>query len=255
MRVLDQLKIGGSIAAAWPLYTITNKSSLVAKIIATLAIAIFTTCSLGYYAIYSYRYLAARKFEAKVQSLESAIRANQLEAVRELFKATPNLKGTLNGYQGRTPNLLHLAVENEHTEMIDLLIANGARLDAESRMGSPLAVAVYRGKANMVQFLLERRANPNLGDGYRAPIYLASLETEGPAAIDLIRLLANANANLAINNTLWTPLTRVALHWDTHPEKVRETLLLLIQKGVRLGANDAIANPDAHQFILDNTPL
>jgi len=246
---MNAIRAVSSMAIDWPLETVSHPSSVVAKIVAAAVMAIFTVFSLGYYVVYASRYFANKRFERLIPQLESAVTSNDLAKARELFAADPKLKEVLNGYEGRTPNLLYLAVDHQHPEMIDFLIHHGADLNAQGRMGTPLAVAVYQGRLNMVQYLLQKKADPNLGDGHRTPITLAALECPAPACFDIMNLLIRNQAN--VSGTRLLPA--VALYyWNTYPERTRETLTLLMQHGATLGSNDDIENQEALQFIRNN---
>ena len=79
--------------------------------------------------------------------IHDAAKAGDLEKVKALLKANPDLvnsKDTSRRYDGYTP--LHSAVEKRQNEMVELLLANKADVNANvSSVGSPLHLAAARG--------------------------------------------------------------------------------------------------------------
>ena len=95
--------------------------------------------------------------------IHDAAKNGDLEKVRALLKANPDLvnsKDTNSRYDGYTP--LHSAVEKRQKEMVELLLANKADVNANvSSVGSPLHLAAARGYMDMVELLLAKKAKVN----------------------------------------------------------------------------------------------
>lgn len=89
-------------------------------------------------------------------------RKGTVEQARPLLQRDPKLANAENaeGY----PALI-LACYRSNNEVAKYLLANGAGIDAISGMGTALMASVVKGNDEMVSYLLEKRANPNLADG------------------------------------------------------------------------------------------
>jgi ankyrin repeat protein len=87
---------------------------------------------------------------------------------------------------GNTP--LHAAVAGKRHELVELLIAAGADVDAQDADGwTPLNLAAHEGQPETVSLLLAKRADPTIPDNTgQLPVQTA--EREGHAAVlDLLR--------------------------------------------------------------------
>lgn len=249
MRICGGIQLAVSMAAQMPLEKIrSEKANCLVKMISAVAIAVLTVFSLGYYAYYAHRYYADQKLSAAQLQLEGAIGNNDLDRVKEIFRTLPESKKLLNGYQGRTPNLIHIAVIHQHIPMVAFLASQGADLNGEGRVGTPLAAALYRGHLAMTAYLLQNGADPNRGHGFSSPLILALTEAPYPVQLDLVLHLLRHHANPNIESQ-FSLLRLVANHWETEPEKSRATLLLLLERGDRLKESDPIENPEILQFI------
>ncbi|XP_021835582.2 uncharacterized protein [Spinacia oleracea] len=62
--------------------------------------------------------------------------------------------------KGFTP--LHYAAQKGRANLLRLLISKGAKVDAQSPLGTPLQAAAVHGMTDAVMFLLDNNANPNL---------------------------------------------------------------------------------------------
>lgn len=252
MKICEQAKSGLSIVAQMPLEKIQSPSAC-AKIVSAIAIAIFTLCTFGYYAFYANRYFANKKICAAKLEIESAIHRNDIEKIKKLFHEYPDTKKCINGgFQGSVPNLLHIAVDCKHIPIIEFLISQGADLHAIGRMGTPLAVAIRRGHLDMAEYLLQKKASPDLGDGIRSPLYMAMIEAPENKKFDLVYLLLKSNADPNIKNPFYTLTKFISDYWEIQPEKARELLFLLADKGL---ANEAEMNPQMLQVFREEILL
>ncbi len=83
---------------------------------------------------------------------------------------------------------LHLAAKNGHLKTCEILLANGANVDAKnSRDHTPLWMAVDRGHVHVVERLLEYGADVNISQAHRlnAPILIAAER----GYLDIIKLI------------------------------------------------------------------
>jgi ankyrin repeat protein len=107
-------------------------------------------------------------------------------------------------------NCLCAAAKGDHPDAARQALADGADINARDRLGrGPLHLAVREGEVEMVAFLLEQGADPNLlSEGRsRAPHF----EAEKDKQADVIGLLAKGGANLnAVDCWGWTALEHAA---------------------------------------------
>jgi ankyrin repeat protein len=130
---------------------------------------------------------------------------------------------------GRTA--LHRAAENGHDEVVDILLKNGATVDAkETKFGqTSLHLAALNGHRTVAQKLLENGAETDLKDGNEwMAIHIAAWTGKE----EVVRVLSE---NLHVNETGKDNLT--ALHCAAAQGHVKVTQLL-IQRGADVNAED-----------------
>lgn len=252
---MNQLCFISKSIVLWPLKTIdSNTENYLKKIVAAVAIAIFTVFSLGYYAYYANNFFQSRAFDRDVEVLTQLVRTDHLDEVRQMLEEKPELKNALNGHGGRTPCILHFAVAGQARQMINYLVEQGASLNAIGRLGSPLDVAIYNNDLPMVRFLLENGVSPDsLAMGHTPPIFYAASEGEPPHNLEIVQVLAEAGASVNPVRAV-SLLARIANRWwEQNPEKTEQTLRMLIERGARLlGPDEEIIHPDARAFLQSN---
>ncbi len=95
--------------------------------------------------------------------------------------------------EGGGETALHHAIEGQHYDVVKVLIAAGANLNAKSSSETPLMAAIRLDDAKMVQLLLENGANPNAHkDGFTA---LGSALLDGKVAVIRTLLQMGADPN------------------------------------------------------------
>jgi ankyrin repeat protein len=127
---------------------------------------------------------------------------------RELNSQGVDTRELKNGY---TP--LDLAeFANNHNKLVQLLVAHGANVNAQSDSGAtPLFWAVMRDEKDDVKFLLDHGANPNLADAYGDTILDCALHLGFQS---LVGMLVDKGADVnAQDQSLHRPLT-YALQMD-----------------------------------------
>jgi ankyrin repeat domain-containing protein 50 len=88
---------------------------------------------------------------------------------------------------------LYLAAINGHVEMVDLLLAKGANVDAESLQGwSPLVAAASRGHLDAAKVLL---ANGAKADTYSNTHWSPLLAAASHGYVEMVKFLLNVGAN------------------------------------------------------------
>jgi len=102
------------------------------------------------------------------QALHNAARNNDKEKVMQLIKSGTPIDVVDDS--GQTP--LGEAVFMGHMDMVKLLLDNGALIDGvKSWLGSPLMQATTWKKVEIVEFLLSRKANPNIRSEPNPAVY------------------------------------------------------------------------------------
>ncbi len=182
---------------------------------------------------------------AQWTALHGAARGGDRATVEVLIEAGAAVNVVDNG--GRTP--YDVAAANGHTETAELLADHGAEMTIHAAAGlgdldrveemlaadpglledtggaadTPLEVAVQAGQLNVVEFLLERGADPDVGrDRHEAPLHTAA-KSRKRDALRILKVLLEHGADLdARNFASETPL-HVAV-WQTRPKFVAALL-------------------------------
>lgn len=247
------LKYVGHKILDMPLETISSKSSSpLAKLVSAVAIAALSIISLGSYIVYAKNFFHERKVQNLKHELEAAINSGEATTVDQLFTKMPELKKFLNGNAGSTPLWLHMAAKNNDEAMVKVLIKHEAVIDADGRAGTPLACAVRAGHLYMVKSLVEKNANPNLGDGSSSPLFIAA-ESDHPSRYAIMKyLLVEKNASTSYNMGK-NILARFATNRfkKEEEEQAKEVMGLLISHGALLNysSNHFNVKPENLEFI------
>lgn len=121
-------------------------------------------------------------------------RHGSVEQLEKLYHANPELIMSKND-GGFTP--LTLACYNGNLEVVKFLVSKLDDINVVSKFGTPLMAATYKGHTNIVQILLEHKANTDLQDdkGETVAHYAVFFKK-----YDIIKLLVRAKANFRIKN-------------------------------------------------------
>ncbi|XP_042057337.1 ankyrin repeat domain-containing protein 17-like isoform X2 [Salvia splendens] len=114
-----------------------------------------------------------------------------------------NLKGT---------TALHYAILNGNKELMELVVAKGIRVDADSRDGTSLQIASSRGDVWAVKFLLSRDAKPDLCFLVPEPPLVCAVTARSFECLELL-LKAKADPNKYFSG--FGPLSYAAREADT----------------------------------------
>ena len=93
-------------------------------------------------------------------SIHKAATLGNIEAVKQHLAAGADVNAK--DKYGRTP--LHTAVDGDYKELIELLIAEGADVNANSKIGTPLHSAATWGQKEIVELLIAAGADVNAKD-------------------------------------------------------------------------------------------
>ncbi len=97
---------------------------------------------------------------------------------------------------------LLLAIENDNSEMVALLLKHGADVNLESGGVTPLLLAIENDNPEMVAFLLKHGADVNLESGGVTPLLLA-IENDNP---EMVAFLLKYGADVNFESSGVTPL-------------------------------------------------
>ena len=179
--------------------------------------------------------------EDPVEALFDAVKSGALAKIEELFKSDPNLVGAKD-FEGYTP--LHLAVYYNRKEVVKYLLAGGANVNAKCRFGfTPLHMAAEGASKEITELLLARGADVNASENHGIkPLHFAVNPGIGdefvPAGyMDTVRLLLDKGADVNAKDNFG----RTPLHWLAygHPSRTNRAMAeLLLEKGADVNAQD-----------------
>src|SRR5262249_24755471 len=117
-----------------------------------------------------------------------------------------------------TPLLFAARVDD--LESAKLLVAAGADVNEQDAWGiSGVTLAAHSGFAEMVEFLLDKKADPNAGKSGFLGIHEAIMRRDEKVAAALLNHGADPNAKLGS----WTPTRRTSKDYNFDPELVGAT--------------------------------
>lgn len=126
-------------------------------------------------------------------------RKGNVEELKSYLKANPNTLNSVNE-NGSTP--LILACYYNNIDVVRELVYQGADIDSKIDMGTALMAAVVKGNDDIVLFLLEKGANPNLKDSNQSTALIyATLFKNKEIMSMLIKYKADKNLKDARNLT------------------------------------------------------
>ena len=132
------------------------------------------------------------KGTGNISPLHLAASFGSVEIVKLL---TEKRRGRQRFQKGRCYTTMN-ATQNQHTDVVSVLIANGANVEAkETSEGlTALIVASQAGDSNIVQTLLDDKANPDVQDDYGwTPLMKSALNGHADVATLLIKKGAHVN--------------------------------------------------------------
>ena len=170
---------------------------------------------------------------------EAAVQG-QLEQVKELLQSKANIEAR-NGDLLQTP--LHLAAENGHRELVELLLEKNAKIEAKRRdTQTPLHLAAENGHRELVELLLEKNAKIEAKSKHalQTPLHLAAENGHR----ELVELLLEKNAEIEAKEIFGrTPLLKAADHGH------REVVDLLLKENAEIQAEDDFGKTPLHDAL------
>jgi len=172
----------------------------------------------------------SRASAADTVSLLAAVKAGNLSAVQASLQQhqDPNQAEP----DGTTP--LHWAVQQDRSDIVQVLISAGAKVNVKNRYGTtPLVVAAVNGNASSTQALLKAGADVRVIIPETGSVLIAAARTGNPEVIQLL-LAAGADVNFAEGFSGQTALMWAAA--EGHPEALKA--LIAGGANVRAQAHD-----------------
>ena len=145
---------------------------------------------------------------------------------------------------GATP--LHYAAQNGHKEMVALLLADKADVNAKANNGeTPLHFASFRGLKGVAEVLLRNKAEVNAKDDHGAtPLHYAA--QEGHKEVVRLLLANKADVNVKANNGA-TPLEIATAYEHKGVWSCRVSTAASQAQALKAGARRAAALPSRRQ--------
>ncbi|KAK4418352.1 Tetratricopeptide repeat protein 31 [Sesamum alatum] len=120
-----------------------------------------------------------------------AVMAEQLPTANYLIKHGADVKAS----DSKGMTALHYAAETGHKKFMQLLISQGAEVEADSDYGTPLQRASSRGKKEAVRILLDHKSNPNFASPLSMTPVMLSIMVHSFECLDML-LKAGADPNI-----------------------------------------------------------
>ena len=195
---------------------------------------------------------AERSKAFQTDALLRAIAAGDVKKAESAIAAGADVNvDKYSDFTGYEKNALNIAMFHKRTEMVRLLLENGADVNAKSELSgrTPLmSAAGIDGKTEIVRLLLENGADVNAADHYGHTALMIAMEginDSGNQTETVVKLLlekgADVNAkNKAGNTALHSAAENGFSDYATHDGRVEAVVKLLLEKGadVNAKAND-----------------
>lgn len=182
--------------------------------------------------------LPKEKLEKATTNFFYAVEKGNIEQVKTLLTGNPNLVNAKYILNGATP--LHNAAFNNNKEMVELLLANGADVNAKDNGGqTPLFYSIYIGKKTTAELLLAHGADVNAKDvGGMTPLHWATSHGHNEVVNEVVEVLLAHGADVNAKNT-WgrMPLYLAAINGN---KEIVE--MLLVAHRVDINAKDNNGN-------------
>lgn len=136
------------------------------------------------------------------KELFNAIRANKILIVSELVNGGINVNAKIENHW--TTTFLILAVENDHKQIVEILLNAGADVNAKDYWNghTPLMLAIQNGNKDIVQMLLSAKADPNLKNNYNNTALRYATEAGNKDIVQiLLEFGADASEKMSCDNT------------------------------------------------------
>jgi ankyrin repeat protein len=180
------------------------------------------------------RFMDVDSFDDFINPLNAAAKAGNGQLVESLVRAGARIDDD-QGYS------LHLAASEGHLRVAEALLEHGAAIDRQAPdsdtlafyQGTALQAACESNKVEVVDMLLRRGANPNIGGGiFTNPITAATRKAE-PEILELLLGAQELDVNATGGENSSTPLINAATNMSF------ECVELLVRRGADVNARNA----------------
>jgi ankyrin repeat protein len=202
----------------------------------------------------------SKEQQQEIDSIKRRVSENPTSIDRDDGQGTPLEMATLNGYldlaewlvshqanvnalDHEEGTVLHRAViedQSPHLKMLRFLLSNGANVDARRKgIETPLHIAVYLGRSDVVSLLLEHGAEVHArGNFGQTPMHLASFPQGYPEIVEI--LLAHGSSIDERQNNRATPLHLASMGHNV------SIVALLLERGANFHLADATGATALH---------
>ncbi|MBI4027589.1 MAG: ankyrin repeat domain-containing protein [Verrucomicrobia bacterium] len=132
-----------------------------------------------------------------LRAIRGAIRNGDVATVKKLVENNPELVNAYDGSPAQTP--LHTAASHGHLQIVELLLAKGAQVNAKDEYGATSLHNAARSRhKDIVELLLSKGAEVNKGDFFNhTPLYRAAENGNQ----NVVKLLLQKGANVHVRDS------------------------------------------------------
>lgn len=174
---------------------------------------------------------------------------DEIESTFEFEIGCDSDSAKFNSSTGMKGSLIHKAVIDRNTEMVQLLVERGIDVSSKTANGgqTPLILATQRQLIPLVELLMTNgdAALHLRDDRGKTPMYYSTI---GDGSVEICKIFLDTG--LPVNNIVCTETNRTALHSAVCSHN-KELIELLVLKGADLSAKDCKGNAPFH-LLLEN---
>ncbi len=176
------------------------------------------------------------EFRNHKQEIHQAAKEGKFDAVKKMLKEDPDLVNAVDS-DGLTP--LHLAAEHGHRQIVELLLQEGADINAKSGFKrTPLHFAASSGHDEIVRLFIEKGAELNENDSFiLTPIFQAAYNGHQ----NIVEMLLSNGINLSATEKNSVTLLHAAAI-SGNPELVE----MLLDKGIDRNVRNIFGKTPLH---------
>ena len=192
------------------------------------------------------------------EELHGLVQQGNLPAIKKFIEKYKNnkteLKKLINTADIYSKTPLHYAARDKDIEIAELLLQNGADVNAKQMMDwAPLHTAVLNEDLELAKLLVRFKADINIQNiNNDTPLHVAIMQKPEKEILKIMRFLIESGADLNKTSTAleWTPLHTAVIYNNL------EGAQLLLESGADLNAKDAFGyTPYKHVILRKNKEI